>query len=96
MSTTLAQDIGLVGARVEITGDVRSAHHRFTEYGTTTEIVFVTGDGVRVRWDASRHMELAVGESLTVRATIKAYPKGEDHDVLVTRGTVCEAPSTLF
>jgi len=93
---TLSQDLGLVGARVEISGTIRQFDHRFTAYGTTTEIIFVTSAGTRVRWNASHHMELTVGADLTVKATIKAYNEDATADVVVTRGVVCDAPSTLF
>lgn len=82
--------IGEVGDRLDFTGTVRFTSEGSNSFGAWTLIVIDTPNGA-VKWFASGHWDLARGETVTLRATVKDHEvRGEEIFTKVTRGKLAE------
>lgn len=75
---------GEIGKRYDVAGTVDRIHYIEGEYGVTTLVVFTDADGRRFKWFASGSKEFKVGESVTMKGTVKAHEeyKGAKETVL--------------
>lgn len=85
--------IGDIGDRREFTGKVVWFRHdlnihSFHEAYTTTMII-VTDEGA-IRWKSSKELNLTQGETITIKATVKAHEVGKNERIItvVTRGQI--------
>lgn len=82
--------IGEEGDRLDFTGTVRFTTEGSNAFGGWTLIVIDTPDGA-VKWFASGHWDLARGETVTLRATVKEHEiRGGEIFTKVTRGKLAE------
>lgn len=83
-----------VGTKVEVTGTVRFRRYLDGQYGTTTLLVLdvETDNGPAiVKWFASKGLEVDRGDTVTLKATVKAQEtyQGQKQTV-ITRGRIIE------
>lgn len=78
--------IGEVGERVRgISGTAKTVVYSEGDYGTTTFLVAITDDGRTVVWNASKALDIEVGDTFTMcAATVKAHEAyhGVDQSVI--------------
>lgn len=73
---------------------LRTVRHSENDWGRTTFLVGLTPDNHLAMWSASAELDLEVGDTITLDATVKAHDeyKGDDQTVL-TRGKILEVVS---
>jgi uncharacterized protein (DUF2147 family) len=85
----IRQHVGTVGKRETFELTVSGFTYIEGDFGTTTLVSFIEGNGNRVKWFASNCPDLQDGETYTVKATVKAHDeyKGVPQTV-ITRAKV--------
>jgi hypothetical protein len=90
-------NIGRNGTRVEVSGTITAEHVYETKWGNEHHVRFTGSDGTLAFWKAARRLDVKVGDTLTVRATIKRYRILDgDLYVEVTNGRVLEDALAIF
>jgi hypothetical protein len=68
-----SQHVGQVGDKLSFTGTIKNIYRFSTQWGTTTQIIFMDPQGNIFVWKATNNPGVNVGETVKVRGTVKAH-----------------------